>query len=85
MALSIRSPKVEKLARELSHRTGTTMTEAIAVALEARLAEQDEGAERRRALLADIAAECVAAPDLDRRSPDEILGYDETGAFRHGD
>jgi len=26
-----------------------------------------------------IGRRCAALPDLDRRSPDEILGYDEVG------
>ena len=38
MAISIRNPKVEHLARELAQRSGATMTEAIADALEASLA-----------------------------------------------
>ena len=37
MALHIRSPRVDKLAREVSERTGETLTEAIARALSERL------------------------------------------------
>lgn len=29
----------------------------------------------------EIGARCSALPDLDDRSPDESLGYDENGAF----
>jgi hypothetical protein len=28
-----------------------------------------------------LAKECAALPDLDRRSPDEIIGYDENGLW----
>jgi antitoxin VapB len=84
MALSIRSGKVEELARELSRRTGETMTEAIAEALDARLEGIGGSAERRRIELVSIAAECAASPDLDRREADRILGYDEAGVFGHG-
>jgi len=37
MALHIRSPRVDRLAREVSQRTGETLTEAIARALAERL------------------------------------------------
>lgn len=85
MAISIRNPKVEHLARELAQRSGATMTEAIADALEASLASQDEEYTPRRAVLAEIAAECAALPDLDRRNAEEILGYGNTGGFADGD
>ena len=81
MALSIRNPKVESLARALSARSGQGMTEAIGEALEARLDYLTDGSERRLALLSAIAAECAAAPDQDARSVEEILGYDASGAF----
>ena len=81
MALSIRNPKVERLARDLSARSGLGMTEAIGEALEARLGYLTDGSERRLALLTAIAAGCAAAPDLDMRSAQDILGYDSSGAF----
>jgi len=84
MALSIRSKKVEELARELARRSGETMTEAIAEALGARLEGIGESAQRRRAELESIAAECAAAPTCDLRSSEDILGYDGAGAFGHG-
>jgi antitoxin VapB len=45
MALHIRSPRVDKLARKLSERTGETLTEAIAQALSERL-DRLEAADR---------------------------------------
>ena len=81
MALSIRNPKVEKLARDLSARSGLGMTEAIGEALEARLDYLTDDAQRRLARLGEIASACAAAPDLDTRSADEILGYDSAGSF----
>ena len=90
MPLSIRSPEVEYRARELARRTGSTMTEAIARALDASLDRIGGGSDARRARLAQIAAECAALPDLpdlgatDHRSADEILGYGPEGAFDHG-
>lgn len=84
MALSIRNQRVEKLARELSARSGLGMTEAIGDALEARLDDLDAESERRFALLEEIASACAAAPDLDSRSEEEILGYGTWGAFDDG-
>lgn len=85
MALSIRSLKVENLARELSRRTGETMTEAIGEALCARLESTGAGSQLLKEELDSIAAECAAAPDIDNRSIEEIIGYDESGGFKHGD
>jgi len=32
--------------------------------------------------LKEISTRCGALPDLDKRNPDEILGYDKHGSFR---
>lgn len=85
MALSIRNAEVEALARALARRTGETMTVAIGAALEARLEGLEEAELKRIEALETIAAECAGAPDLDTRSPEEILGYDEAGGYAHGD
>ena len=81
MALSIRNPRVERLARELSALSGMGMTDAIGEALEARLDALDSEAGLRLARLGEIAAACAAAPDYDTRGADEILGYDSAGSF----
>lgn len=83
MPLSIRSPEVEYRARELARRTGTTMTEAIAQALAASL-DMHSGIDSLRDRLSRIAADCARLPDLDPRTPDEILGYSQDGAWDHG-
>jgi antitoxin VapB len=84
MALSIRNPKTEKLARELAAESGENITQAITHALEERLQRL-----RGRAATPDLIEEimkiserCSGLPDQDLRSPDEILGYDETGVPR---
>ncbi len=83
MALSIRDPETDRLARELSRRTGETMTQAIRKALEERLARVDGSREaeieRRRQAINAIVARAHKLPILDNRSEDEILGYDEHG------
>ena len=80
MALSIKHPEADRLARELADETGEGLTEAVIVALRERLARTRRG--RRRGLAAEllrIGRECAALPVIDRRSPDEILGYDDEG------
>ena len=81
MALSIRNPRAEKLARQVAAESGESLTQAIIHALEDRL-ERLKG----RRTTADIAEEimkislrCRALPEEDQRAPDEILGYDDRG------
>ena len=84
MALSIKDPETERLARELAKRTGESLTIATRRALEERL-RRIGGAARRAALLEDLAASrrrWSKMPVLDSRSPDEIIGYDENGLPR---
>jgi len=81
VAISLKDPEADRLAREVAARTGETLTAAIIVALKERLARL-KGRSRRRALadeLRDIARRCAALPTLDDRSADDILGYDRRG------
>jgi antitoxin VapB len=81
MALSIKSIETEQLAREVAARTGESLTGAIQKALEERL-ERLNNNRRSHALTAqidDILQRVDAMPDLDPRTPDEIIGYDEDG------
>lgn len=80
MALSIKDPEAERLARALAEETGETITEAVKAALKERLARTRA---RRGLRLADeldeIARRCAALPVLDDRAAENILGYDERG------
>jgi antitoxin VapB len=81
MALSIKDPETERLARTLAERTGETITIATRRALEERLKRIGSDA-RKAALLEDLAASrrrWSTLPVLDNRSADEIIGYDENG------
>jgi antitoxin VapB len=81
MALSIRNPKAEKLARELAAESGETITKAIIHALEERL-ERFRGRSTTVDLMEEIlkiSKRCSVIPDKDQRSADEILGYDNVG------
>jgi antitoxin VapB len=81
MPLSIKDPETERLARELAQRTGETITIATRKALQERL--RRVGGMREKALLLDdlaaIRLRCSEMQVLDRRGPDEIIGYDERG------
>lgn len=84
MALSVKDPEADRLARELADRTGETLTGAIVVALRERLARLRARSRRRLVSedLREIGERCAARPTLDDRSEDEILGYDENGLPR---
>jgi antitoxin VapB len=81
MALSIKHPEADRLARELAARTGETLTEAVVVALRERLA-RETGRARATPLREELAAirhRCATLPVIDNRRAEEILGYDERG------
>ena len=83
MALSIKHPEADMLARELAARTGETLTEAVIAALRERL-KREAGRTRVRRVsekLGRIGARCASLPVLDDRTPEEILGYDRDGGL----
>jgi antitoxin VapB len=82
---SVKDKETDRLAREVAALTGETLTDVIRTALAERLARE----RRRRGVsmrladrLMEIGKHCAALPDYDTRSPDEIVGYDETGMWR---
>ena len=85
MALFIKNPDVEKSARKLARITAESLTEAILRAIDERLARLQPSGRSNRAQtqlekdLLRIAHQCASLPDLDTRTPDEILGYDAEG------
>lgn len=81
MALNIRNVEAERLATELSRRTGESKTDAVIRALRERLARlRRDGTPRRLADDLDaIARHCADLPVKDDRPADQILGYDERG------
>ncbi len=83
MALSLKNPRAEQLARVVAAEAGETLTQAVIHALEERLQRlkgRRTAPDTLQSILA-ISARCSSLPDLDERSMDEILGYDESGAF----
>jgi antitoxin VapB len=80
MALSIKNPEADQLARELAALTGESMTEAVLVALRERVdRERLRRGPSKAEKLRILAQEIAALPVLDHRSPEEIIGYDERG------
>ncbi len=83
MALSIKDPEADRLARTLAARTGQSLTAAIVTALREELRRT---AAAQAASLADdlmeIAVRCGALPVLDPRTDDELVGYDPSGLPR---
>ena len=81
MALNIRHAETERLASELAEMTGESKTTAVREALRDRLERlrRERSGRTLAAELNTIGLHCARQPLLDRRSPDEILGYDEIG------
>ena len=82
MALNIKNKSTERLARQVTSKTGESLTGAIHQAL----AERWERLRRKRHVLTSQIEELLrrvdALPVLDSRPEDEILGYDEHGIPR---
>ncbi len=85
MALSLKDKETDRLAREVAALTGETLTDAVRTALAERL-QRERLRRAKPARLADqltaLGRECAALPDFDTRSPEEIVGYDDTGMWR---
>ena len=77
MVLSINNAKADQLARELAELTGETITDAVIGALRARL--DVERRRRRHRTFNDIVERFSRVEMLDKRAPDDLLGYDEYG------
>jgi antitoxin VapB len=83
MALNIKDPEADRLARELAALTGESITAAVTSALRERIdrCKQRERMRARRAALEAIQERVSTLPVLDDRSDEEIIGYNEFGAF----
>lgn len=81
MPLSIKDVETERLARELAHRTGQSITSATRHALAEQLRRLDRGSGKSalREDLANIRSRWKAWPKKDLRSAEDIIGYDDNG------
>lgn len=84
MALSLKDPETDRLARAVAALTGENLTTAVRNALAERLARerlrQGEAADLE-ARIRQIGKHCASLPDFDPRTPDQIIGYDENGMW----
>jgi antitoxin VapB len=85
MAITIRSSEADRLAHELAAVTGESITDAVTNALRERLERQravDPAKRQRRLATLQAMRMALAGQEVvDRRSDDEILGYNECGSF----
>ena len=86
MALNIKNPETEKLARELAQRRGQGITEAVTEVLRREVERERKkprryDIEERLRRIDEIVRRFNELPVLDDRSPDEIIGYNEHGHF----
>ena len=83
MALSIRNPYAEQLARQVSAITKENITQTIIKALENRL----ENLKGKKTIvdveqqILSISQRCSALPDQDNRTDEEILDYNKDGVW----
>jgi antitoxin VapB len=87
MALNIKNPETERLARELARRRKQGITEVLTEVLRREVererrkpAAPEDDRERFRRIDA-IVERFNRRPVRDDRSPDEILGYNKQGLF----
>jgi antitoxin VapB len=84
MGANRKTARTEKPARQVADDTGESLKGAITYSLEERLERlkgEQSAADLAETLMA-ISRRSSALPDLDSREAEEILGYDEKGAFR---
>jgi len=82
MALSIKDPEADRLARELANATGESLTEAVTKAIRERLRVIRGDNRSEEEFLADIRKivdDYQRHGIVDHRTEDDILGYDEFG------
>jgi antitoxin VapB len=81
MALNIKHPEADRLARALAEATGESLTDAVLIALRERLQRhtgRGDGDALRRDLRR-IQRQFVQGRDPQAPTPDEIIGYDDWG------
>jgi antitoxin VapB len=84
MAISLKDPETDRLARAVAALTGETLTAAVRNALAERLEREQLKRGKPKDLAAqllEIGRHCASLPVYDPRSPDEIIGYDENGMW----
>jgi len=84
MTITIKRPEADQLVRELVKLTRRSMTEVIVLALKEMLL-REQGKKATSNLSEELMAvgkRCASLPDLDDRTPEQILGYNDIGMPR---
>jgi antitoxin VapB len=86
MALNIKNPETERLARELARRRKQGLTEVITDVLRKEVERERRKPSRHdydafKRGIDEIVERVSRLPVLDDRTDDEILGYNEQGLF----
>lgn len=81
MAINIKNPLADASARRLAALTGEKLGDAVRLAIEQRLERETRRRDRKASAerLRAIVERYAAKPVVDRREPDQIIGYDERG------
>ena len=81
MPLNIKDSETHALAKRLASLTGESLTRAVKLAIQQRLAqvEKTHGTTGLADELDEIALHCAGLPSRDRRNAEQIIGYDESG------
>jgi antitoxin VapB len=79
MGISIKNTEVEAAVRQLATQRGVDLTEAIRFAVSRELERSGRETKARLRRMRAVADRVAALPLRDRRTDEEILGYDETG------
>jgi antitoxin VapB len=79
--LNIKNAKAYQLATKLADMTGDSVTAAVIEALEEKIERELKLRDReaRLARIMELSRISSSWPDRDKRSAEEILGYDENG------
>ena len=81
MPLNIKDSETHALAKRLASLTGESLTRAVKLAIQQRLAqvEKTHSTTGLADKLDEIALHCAGLPRRDRRNAEQIIGYDEWG------
>ena len=81
MSLNIKNRRAFQAAHELADATGESLTEAVTTAIEERLrnVRKAQQAAQVEAGITDLQAFVASLPDRDKRTAEEMLGYDSFG------
>jgi antitoxin VapB len=81
MALNIKNPEADRLARELAGLTGESITDSVIAAMKDRIARERarRGYDALRHEVRRIRERYRRLPVLDDRAADDVIGYDDAG------